>query len=66
TYPILEWCSKEIPRSLVNLMEQYRPQYMVQRDPDKYRMINRRIYPEELKMATKKADDLNIIWKPVS
>ena len=66
TYPILEWCSKEIPKSLVNIMEQYRPQYMVQRDPDKYRMINRRIYPEELKNATKKADELNILWKPVS
>ncbi|NPE09931.1 MAG: hypothetical protein GNW80_16750 [Asgard group archaeon] len=66
TYPILEWCSKEIPRSLVNIMEQYRPQYMVQREPDKYRMINRRIYPEELKNATKKADELNILWKPVS
>lgn len=66
TYPILDWCTKEIPKSLVNIMEQYRPQYLVQRDPEKYRTINRRIYPEELKNATKKADELNILWKPVS
>ena len=66
TYPILEWCSKEIPRALVNLMDQYRPQYLVQKTPELYRLIYRRIDPKEWDMATKKADELNILWKPVS
>ena len=66
TYPILEWCSKEIPNSMINLMDQYHADYLVSREPSKYRDINRRIYPQEWKMATSKADELGIFWKPVS
>ncbi|MGC9778121.1 MAG: radical SAM protein [Candidatus Heimdallarchaeota archaeon] len=66
TYPILEWCSKEIPKAIVNLMDQYHPEYLVLSKHDKYRSINRRIYPEEWSKATKKANELSIFWKPVS
>jgi len=66
TYPILEWCAKEIPNALVNLMDQYHADYLVRQKPEKYRSINRRIYPEEWRQATVKADELNILWKPVS
>ena len=66
TYPILEWSAKEVPRALVNLMDQYRPQYLVTRKPDLYRMIYRRIDSKEWNKAATKADELNILWKPVS
>lgn len=66
TYPILEWCSREIPNAMVNLMDQYHPDYLVHHKPDKYQSINRRILPEEWKKAINKADELNIFWKPVS
>ena len=66
TYPILEWCAKEIPKAMVNLMDQYHPDYLVKRKPDKYRSINRRISSEEWKKTTDKADELGIFWRPVS
>jgi putative pyruvate formate lyase activating enzyme len=66
TFPILEWCAKEIPNALVNLMDQYRPEYLVRRQSEKYREISRRILPDEWRKATNKADELGILWKPVS
>ncbi len=66
TYPILEWCSKSVPKALVNVMGQYRPMHRVRRYPDKYKDINRGITYEELTLAREKADELNILWKPVS
>jgi len=66
TIPILEWCAKEIPNAMVNLMDQYHPDYLIIRQPDKYHALNRRILPEEWKRATKKADELGIFWRPVS
>ncbi|MBN1330517.1 MAG: radical SAM protein [Candidatus Heimdallarchaeota archaeon] len=66
TYPILEWCTKEIPNSMVNLMDQYHPDYLVTREPVKYKAISRRIYPVEWQQATAKADQLGIFWRPVS
>ncbi|NHK30922.1 MAG: radical SAM protein [Asgard group archaeon] len=66
TYPILEWCSKEVPKVLVNLMDQYHSDYLVSRKPDKYASINRRIFPDEWREATEIANKLKILWKPVS
>jgi len=39
TYPILEWCANEVPRVLVNLMDQYHSDYKVRSQPDKYASI---------------------------
>jgi len=66
TVPILEWCSKEIPRAMVNLMDQYHPDYLVARHPRDYETLNRRILPSEWKRATQKADELGVFWRPVS
>ncbi|NHJ47028.1 MAG: radical SAM protein [Asgard group archaeon] len=66
TYNILEWCAKEIPNALVNLMDQYHSDYLVRVKPDKYRSINRRITSDEWRKATEKATALKILWKPVS
>ncbi|HUT80859.1 MAG TPA: radical SAM protein [Candidatus Bathyarchaeia archaeon] len=66
SYPILEWCAKEIPKSMVNLMDQYHPDYLVPKEPVKYMSIARRIYPEEWQQVTEKADQLGIFWQPVS
>ncbi|MFX1514583.1 MAG: radical SAM protein [Promethearchaeota archaeon] len=66
TYPILEWCSKEIPKSMINIMEQYRPLHLVKKRRKKYRDIDRRITREELSKAQRKADDLGILWRPIS
>ncbi|MHA2203332.1 MAG: radical SAM protein [Candidatus Hodarchaeales archaeon] len=63
TYPILEWCAKNVPKALVNIMGQYRPTHQVRK---KYPEINRGITFEELTLARDKAEELGILWKPVS
>jgi putative pyruvate formate lyase activating enzyme len=66
TYPILKWCATEIPKSMVNLMDQYHPDYLVRSNPALYSSINRRITQTEWQNTTKKADELEIFWRPVS
>ena len=66
TYPILKWCATEIPKSMVNLMDQYHPDHLVRSKPASYSSINRRITQTEWQNATKKADELEIFWHPVS
>ena len=65
TFPILEWCAKEIPLAMVNLMDQYRPEYLVPKN-DAYASINRKINTAEWEKAIEKADKLGIYWEPVS
>lgn len=66
TYPILEWCAKYVPKALVNIMGQYRPTHQVLRHREKFSEINRGITFEELTLARDKAEELGILWKPVS
>lgn len=66
TFPILEWCAKEIPNAMINLMDQYRPEYLVKRNVNTYSSINRKISSFEWHKATEKADALGLLWKPVS
>lgn len=66
TKPVLEWIAKNAPRSLVNIMDQYRPEHIVQRYPDRYRDIARRPVKEELEKAYRYAEELGIDYKPVS
>ncbi|MCS7097330.1 MAG: radical SAM protein [Candidatus Methanomethylicia archaeon] len=66
TKPTLKWISENIPRSLVNIMEQYRPEYLVREYPEKYKDINRRITWNEMNEAYTYAEKLGICYKPVS
>ncbi len=60
--PILDFIAKEVPKSVVNIMGQYRPQYRANRYPE----INRSPSSEEMQEVKQYADTLNILWKPVS
>jgi putative pyruvate formate lyase activating enzyme len=65
TIPILEWISNNIPKALVNIMGQYRPSYLVSSSRD-YADINRRPSQEEIETACRYADELGLLWRPVS
>ena len=66
TYKILEWCAEHVPKALVNVMGQYRPMHLVRKHSDKFADINRGITFEELNSARDKAEELGILWRPVS
>lgn len=66
TKPVLRWISENLPRSLVNIMEQYRPEHLVLRYPEKWPEIARRPSPKELREAYSYASSLGIVWEPVS
>ncbi len=60
--PILDFVAKEVPNCVVNIMAQYRPVYHASRYPE----INRHPTSEEIKETKRYANDLGIIYKPVS
>jgi putative pyruvate formate lyase activating enzyme len=60
--PILEFIAKELPKAVVNIMGQYRPQFK----SFQYSEINRRPSMHEMQEVRDYADKLGIIWKPVS
>jgi len=60
--PILEYVAKEIPKCVVNIMGQYRPQY----NANKYPEICRRPSSEEMAEVKNYADVLGILYRPVS
>ncbi len=62
TIPILRWIAENVPNSLVNIMEQYRPEYKAYN----YREIARRPKKEELRRAYEEADRLGLKWRFVS
>jgi putative pyruvate formate lyase activating enzyme len=66
TKPVLNWVAEQCPRAMVNVMGQYRPEYLVLREPKKYAEISRRPSAEEIEEARDYADKLGIVWKPVS
>jgi len=66
TKPVLEWIARNTPRALVNIMDQYRPEHLVLRHPEKYREIARRPTREEIEEAYRYAEELGIVYKPVS
>lgn len=65
TRPVLEWIARNCPRALVNVMDQYHPDYLVPRLA-KYREINRRVSEEEMRRAYRIADELGLAWRQVS
>ena len=66
TRPILEWIAKNTPRALVNIMDQYRPEYLVVQYPEKYKEITRRLKRSEILKAYSIADELGIVYKQIS
>ena len=66
TKPILYWIAENCPRALVNVMGQYRPDHLVLREPAKFAEIARRPTVEEIQDARDYADELGIVYKPVS
>ncbi len=62
TVPILRWIAQNVPNALVNVMEQYRPEYKAY----KYREINRRPTGDEMRRAYEEAERLGLRWKSVS
>ena len=68
TKPVLRWIAENLPKEkvLVNIMEQYRPEYKVLREPEKWRDIIRRPGYDELSEAYSYAKKLGIVFEPVS
>lgn len=66
TKPVLRWIAENCPHALVNIMDQYRPDYQVLSDPEKYADIARRPTVEEIATAYEYASELGIIYEPVS
>jgi putative pyruvate formate lyase activating enzyme len=66
TKPVLDWIAENCPRALVNVMGQYRPEYLVLKEPAKYAEIARCPAHSELTQAYDYASQLGILWKPVS
>jgi putative pyruvate formate lyase activating enzyme len=60
--PILNFIAKEVPNCVVNIMGQYRPQYKA----NKYKEINRRPTMAEMHSIKNYAEELGILYKPVS
>jgi len=60
--PILDYIANEAPKCVVNIMGQYRPEY----NANKYKEICRRPTSEEMQEVRNYADNLGILWKPVS
>ena len=60
--PILDYVAKELPKAVMNIMGQYRPQYKA----FNYEEINRRPTSQEMQEVRDYADKLGILWRPVS
>jgi putative pyruvate formate lyase activating enzyme len=66
TKPVLHWIAEHCPRALVNVMQQYHPDYRVPQEPDKYRDIARRLDTHEVETAYAYANALGLVYAPVS
>lgn len=65
TKPVLKWIAQNCPNALVNIMDQYRPDYLVP-NMTRYSDINRTVSEEEMEEAYRYADELGLVWRPVS
>ncbi|RLG62572.1 pyruvate formate lyase-activating protein [Candidatus Geothermarchaeota archaeon] len=66
TKPVLRWIADNTPNVLVNIMDQYRPEHMVVREPWRFKDIARRPKYKEMEEAYSYADKLGIIYRPIS
>ncbi|MCE4598741.1 MAG: radical SAM protein [Desulfurococcales archaeon] len=62
TKPVLKWIYNNLDRDriIVNVMDQYTPDNFVLRNPDKWKDIARRPYPEEISEALEYAKELGL------
>ena len=65
TKPILRWIASNCRHALVNIMDQYHPDYLVLR-LDKYGDIRRRVTRREMEEAYRYADELGLEWRSVT
>jgi putative pyruvate formate lyase activating enzyme len=63
---VLEWISKNCPNALINVMDQYRPEFMVANNPDRYQEISRRLNKQEINRAYSLAKEYNLLYEPIS
>lgn len=66
TRPVLQWISEHCPRALVNIMGQYHPDNKVPAERSTYADIARRPTAEEMQVAYDLADELGLVYSPVS
>ncbi len=66
TKPLLEWIAANLPKALVNIMAQYRPEHEVAAAPHLFKDIARRPTFEEIDIAMKIARNLGIVYEPIS
>lgn len=60
TKPVLNWIAHNCPRAIVNVMDQYHPDYLVLR-MRKYRELNRRVTVKEMEEAYGYAKKLGLV-----
>ncbi len=68
TKPVLRWIAGNLPldKVLVNIMDQYRPEHLVARYPDRWPDIARRPRYSEIAEAYRYAEELGINYRQVS
>ncbi len=68
TKPVLEWIASNLPleKVLVNIMDQYRPEFMVVKYPRRWPELTRRLSRREIEEAYALASKLGIVYEPVS
>jgi putative pyruvate formate lyase activating enzyme len=66
TKPVLTWISENCPRALVNIMDQYHPEYLVLAEPKRYSTLMRRPSTSEMEEAYTYAEELGLDYKQVS
>ncbi|RLG87222.1 MAG: pyruvate formate lyase-activating protein [Thermoprotei archaeon] len=65
---VLRWIADNLPRErvLVNIMDQYRPEHLVVKNPERYRDMARRPSRRELEEVYSYADKLGLLWRDIS
>lgn len=65
TFPVLEWIARNLPKDkvIVNVMDQYRPEHLVSKYPNRWREIARRPRWSEIEKAREKARSLGLFIK---
>lgn len=66
TKPVLRWIAENTPGVLVNVMDQYRPEHHVVKEPERFKDIARRLNRKEIMDAYAEAEKLGLVYKPVS
>ena len=66
TEPVLKWIATNCKHALVNVMAQYRPEFLVLKFRDKYKDISRRPNKAEMSEAYALADELGLAYREIS